>query len=543
MDFLLEALTNWLKEMLVGGIMSNLSGMFDSVNQQVADISVQVGQTPQGWNGNIFSMIENLSNSIMVPIAGVILAIVMTVDLIQMIADKNNLHDVDTWMIFKWVFKSAAAILIVTNTWNIVMGVFDMAQSVVAQAAGIINSDASIDISSVMTDLEPRLMEMDLGPLFGLWFQSLFIGITMWALYICIFIVIYGRMIEIYLVTSVAPVPMAAMMGKEWGGMGQNYLRSLLALGFQAFLIIVCVAIYAVLVQNIALEDDIIMAIWSCVGYTVLLCFTLFKPAASQISLSGALKRKEVSTLAYVPVPKDLTKVKTKVMFNLTKRQLICFTGGALIGVPLFFLLRKPTGNSVAAMCMMLVMLPFFMLAMYEKHGQPLEKIVGNILKVAVIRPKQRPYQTNNFYAVLKRQEMLDKEVYDIVHRNKKWLHRMFGKAEEKTMQPVKTKKKLSRADKKQIEAAIARANRTDKKENLRRTVSLMNGCGRTESAAYRTATTQRPFSFRTSTISSPKTKIRRQSLRVGVISSIILTARFISSCLFEPCGIGGDLC
>ena len=139
-----------------------------------------------------------------------------------------------------------------------------------------------------------------------------------------------------------------------------------------------------------------------------------------KISLSGALKRKEVSTLAYVPVPKDLTKVKTKVMFNLTKRQLICFTGGALIGVPLFFLLRKPTGNSVAAMCMMLVMLPFFMLAMYEKHGQPLEKIVGNILKVAVIRPKQRPYQTNNFYAVLKRQEMLDKEVYDIVHRNKK---------------------------------------------------------------------------------------------------------------------------
>ena len=234
-------------------------------------------QTPQGWNGSIFNMIENLSNSIMVPIAGVILAIVMTVDLIQMIADKNNLHDVDTWMIFKWVFKSAAAILIVTNTWNIVMGVFDMAQSVVAQAAGVINSDASIDISSVMTDLEPRLMEMDLGPLFGLWFQSLFIGITMWALYICIFIVIYGRMIEIYLVTSVAPVPMAAMMGKEWGGMGQNYLRSLLALGFQAFLIIVCVAIYAVLVQNIALEDDIIMAIWSCVGYTVLLCFTLFK--------------------------------------------------------------------------------------------------------------------------------------------------------------------------------------------------------------------------------------------------------------------------
>ena len=198
MDFLLDALTNWLKEMLVGGIMGNLTGMFDSVNQQVADISVQVGQTPQGWNGDIFSMIQNLSNSIMVPIAGVILAIVMTLELIQMITDRNNLHDVDTWMIFKWVFKSAAAILLVTNTWNLVMAVFDMAQSVVAQASGIIGSDASIDISAVMTDMESRLMDMDLGPLFGLWFQSLFIGITMWALYICIFIVIYGRMIEIY---------------------------------------------------------------------------------------------------------------------------------------------------------------------------------------------------------------------------------------------------------------------------------------------------------------------------------------------------------
>ena len=240
MDFLINALTDWLKELLVGGIMSNLSGMFDSVNQQVADISVQVGQTPQGWNGSIFSMIQNLSETIIIPIAGAILAFVMTLELIQLIVEKNNLHDVDTWMFFKWVFKSAAAILIVTNTWNIVMGVFDVAQ-------------ASIDISTVMTDMETRLMEMDLGPLFGLWVQSLFIGITMWALYICIFIVIYGRMIEIYLVTSVAPIPMATMMGKEWGGMGQNYLRSLFAL------------------------DDIIMAIWTCVGYTVLLCFTLFK--------------------------------------------------------------------------------------------------------------------------------------------------------------------------------------------------------------------------------------------------------------------------
>ena len=187
-----------------------------------------------------------------------------------------------------WAFKSAAAVLIVTNTWTIVMGVFDAAQSVVASASGLIIGDTSINISSVMVGIEDRLMEMELGPLFGLWFQSLFVGITMWALTICIFIITFGRMIEIYLVTSVAPIPMATMMGKEWGGMRQNYIRSLLALGFQAFLIIVCVAIYAVLVQNIALVDDIIYAIWTCMGYTVLLCFCLFKTSSLAKSVFNA---------------------------------------------------------------------------------------------------------------------------------------------------------------------------------------------------------------------------------------------------------------
>lgn len=288
MDFLWDSTTEWLKELLVSGIMSNLSGMFDHVNQKVGEISTQVGTTPQAWNSGVFSMVQNLSETVIVPIAGVILAFVMTLELIQLITDKNTLHDVDTWMFFKWIFKTACAILIVTNTWNIVMGVFDVAQSVVNNAAGVIISDASIDISSVVTDMEARLMEMDLGPLFGLWFQSLFVGITMWALTICIFIIVYGRMVEIYLVTSVAPIPMATMLNREWGQMGQNYLRSLFALGFQAFLIIICVGIYAVLVQNIALESDISAAIWTCMGYTVLLCFTLFKTGSLAKSVFNA---------------------------------------------------------------------------------------------------------------------------------------------------------------------------------------------------------------------------------------------------------------
>ena len=288
MDLLLNSLTDWLKELLVQGTMSNLSGLFDNVNQQVSDIAAQVGQTPQGWNGSIFSMIQNLSNSIIIPIAGAVLAFVMTLELIQMIVDKNNLNDVDTWMFFKWAFKSAAAVLIVTNTWNIVMGVFDAGQSVVASAAGLIGGSTAIDLSTVMGDIEARLMAMELGPLFGLWLQSMFIGMTMWALYICIFIVIYGRMIEIYLVTSIAPIPMAAMTNREWGQMGQNYLRGLFALAFQAFLIIVCVAIYAVLIQSIATQTDIIAAVWTCVGYTVLLCFTLFKTGSLARSVFNA---------------------------------------------------------------------------------------------------------------------------------------------------------------------------------------------------------------------------------------------------------------
>ena len=194
----------------------------------------------------------------------------------------------ETVVFFKWVFKTACAILIVTNTWTIVMGIFDVAQGVVNQASGIIIGDTSIDLSSVMPDMEEQLMEMELGPLFGLWFQSLFVGITMWALTICIFIITYGRMLEVYLVTSVAPIPMAAMLGREWGGMGQNYLKSLFALGFQAFLIMVCVAIYAVLVQNISVSDDISTAIWTCMGYTVLLCFTLFKTGSLAKSVFSA---------------------------------------------------------------------------------------------------------------------------------------------------------------------------------------------------------------------------------------------------------------
>ena len=288
MNFLWDKVTEWLKELLIGSIMSNLTGLFDNVNRQVAGIADNVGATPQAWNGGVFGMIRNLSDNVILPIAGVILALVATLELIQMIVDRNNMHDMDTFMLAKWVFKTACAVVIVTNTWNIVMAVFDVAQSVVSRASGLVIADTDIRIDSVIVGLEAKLAEMELGTLFGLWVQSMFVGFTMWALAICIFIITYGRMIEIYLVTSVAPIPMATMVNREWGQMGQNYLRSLFALGFQAFLIIICVAIYAILVRGIAVESDVSTAIWTCMGYTVLLCFTLFKTSSLARSIFHA---------------------------------------------------------------------------------------------------------------------------------------------------------------------------------------------------------------------------------------------------------------
>jgi hypothetical protein len=290
LDFIWDKITEWLKEVLVSSIMDNLLGLFGTVNERVADIATQVGMTPQAWNAGIHGMIRNLSQSVILPIAGVILALVMTLELIQLVMEKNNMHEFDTWVFFRWIFKTFCAVLIVTHTWDIVMGVFDMAQSVVSSAAGVIIADTSINIEDVVVNLEQRLNEMDIGPLLGMWFQSLFVSMTMFFLTICIFVVIYGRMIEIYLVTSIAPIPLATMTHREWGQMGQNYLRSLLALGFQAFLIIVCVGIYAVLVQSISLEadGDLDAAIWTCVGYTVLLCFTLFKTSSLAKSVFSA---------------------------------------------------------------------------------------------------------------------------------------------------------------------------------------------------------------------------------------------------------------
>lgn len=276
MDFILDKITDWIKDLLVSGIMDNLTGMFDSVNQQVGNIASQVGTTPADFSPGVFEMIRNISESVIIPIAGLILTFIACYELIQMIIDHNNLSNFETWIFFKWIFKTFVAVVLISNTFNITMAVFDVSQHVINSSAGIISSETAIDASALET-IEETLKAMDVGPLFGLFLQSFIVQFTMSALSIIIFIIVYGRMIEIYLMTSLAPIPFSTFANREQSQIGQNYLRSLFALGFQGFLIMICVGIYAVLIQNVSISEDIIASIWGVMGYTVLLCFTLFK--------------------------------------------------------------------------------------------------------------------------------------------------------------------------------------------------------------------------------------------------------------------------
>ena len=287
MGFLTDWLTDWLKELLIEGIMGNLTGLFDTVNTRVGEIAVQVGTTPAAWNAGVFSLIRQLSETVILPIAGLILTFVATYELIQLIVEKNNLHDLDYWIFFKWIFKTACAILILSNTFNIVMAVFDVSQSLIANAAGLVQGSTDIT-PSMLDNLEATLEAMELGSLLGLWLQSLLIHVTMWAINIIIFVIVYGRMIEIYLLTSLAPIPVATLSNREIGSTGQNYIKSLFAAGFQGLLILVCVAIYAVLLQGISTSGAPIGAIWGCMGYSVLLCFCLFRTGSIARSVFSA---------------------------------------------------------------------------------------------------------------------------------------------------------------------------------------------------------------------------------------------------------------
>ena len=287
MQSILEQITDWLKSMIISGIMGNLSGMFDSVNQQVGQIAGDVGTTPANFSPAVFSMIRNISESVILPIAGMVLTFIACYELIQMLIEHNNLANFETWTFFKWVFKTFLAVTLISNTFNITMAVFDVAQQVISRSGGLISGSTSVS-DATLTAMQATLEGMDLGPLLGLYLQTFVVQVTMLALSAIIFVIVYGRMVEIYLMVSLAPIPFATFGNHEQSHTGQNYLRSLFALGFQGFLIMICVGIYAVLIQNLSFSDNIICSIWGVLGYTVLLAFTLFKTGSLAKSVFAA---------------------------------------------------------------------------------------------------------------------------------------------------------------------------------------------------------------------------------------------------------------
>ena len=287
MDSILQSIEDWFRELLVSGIMSNLTNTFDTVNAQVGQIATEVGQTPANFSPAVYNMIRNLSENVIMPIAGLILTFIACYELIQLVIGHNNLANFETWIFWKWIFKTFVAVTLITNTMNITMAVFDVAQHVVSQAGGLIGGTTSIDGSTLAT-MQSNLEAMDIGPLLSILLQSFVVQFLMYLLSALIFVIVYARMIEIYLMVSLAPIPFATFGNREQSMIGQNYLRSLFALGFQGFLIMVCVGIYAVLIQSVAFSSDIIGSLWGVMGYTILLAFTLFKTGAVAKSILHA---------------------------------------------------------------------------------------------------------------------------------------------------------------------------------------------------------------------------------------------------------------
>ena len=287
MESIFQQFTDWMKEMLVSGIMDSLTSMFDELNSKVGDVATQVGTSPASFSPGIFSMIQNISETVIMPIAGIILTFIACYELIQLVISHNNLANFETWIFCKWIFKTFVAVELITNTFTITMAVFDVAQHVITQSGGIIAGSTAIDASTLAT-MQTTLEAMDVMPLFAVFLQTFIVRTLTQILGIIIFVIVYGRMIEIYLMVSMAPIPFATFGNKEQSMMGQNYMRSLFALGFQGFLIMICMGIYAVLIQSITFSSDIVASLWGIVGYTVLLAFTLFKTGALAKSILHA---------------------------------------------------------------------------------------------------------------------------------------------------------------------------------------------------------------------------------------------------------------
>jgi hypothetical protein len=287
-DSIAEGITNWIKGILISAIESSMQSLFSSVSTQAGTAAAVIGQSPSdAMGGSVLTLIQNISETVIMPIAGIILTFVACYELITMVTEHNNLANLDTWIFFKWVFKTAAAALIISNTFNIVMGVFDVSQYVIGQASGVISTETSVS-SIDMDALDASLQAMDVGPLLGMLITAQLMQLIMPIISVVITVIIYARMIQIYLMVSLAPVPMATFGSREISHVGKNFVRSLLALAFQGFLMLVCIGIYAMLLKNMTVSDDVIGYAWGVIGYSFLLIVTLIETGSISKSIFDA---------------------------------------------------------------------------------------------------------------------------------------------------------------------------------------------------------------------------------------------------------------
>ena len=278
LDGIVDKITEFIKEMLQGWVLTNLETMFTDVNDKVGTIATEVGKSPSTWNSGIFTMIKTLSDNVMIPIAGMIISFVLVYELISMIIDKNNMHEFDTSVFIRFFMKACIAVMLLSKTFDIVLAVFDVGSHIVTEAGAVITGSTSLDVTSTLQSMfNSQLSTMSIGELVGLGMETMIVSLCMKIMSVLITVVLYGRMVEIYLYISVAPVPCATVSNREWGSIGTNYFKGLCALAFQGFFIMVCVGIYAVLVNSVSVSGNLHSALWSVMAYTVILCFSLFK--------------------------------------------------------------------------------------------------------------------------------------------------------------------------------------------------------------------------------------------------------------------------
>ena len=284
-----EKIAEFIKEILRGWIEANLTGMFTDLNEKVGTIADEVGRTPQTWNGSIFNMVRGLSETVMIPIAGMVISAVLCYELVSMVMEKNNMHEFDTGLFFRYLFKAALAAWLHGNCFDMTMAVFDVGSHAVSSAGQYITGTTSLDVETALkTMFENSIDLMGIGELLGLGMETMFLSFAMKIMSVLITVILYGRIIEIYLYILASPIPFATWTNREWGTIGSNYFKSLFALAFQGFFIMVCVGIYAVLVSGVSVAGNIHSAFWSVAAYTVVLCFSLFKTGSLSRSIFNA---------------------------------------------------------------------------------------------------------------------------------------------------------------------------------------------------------------------------------------------------------------